>query len=235
MIPRDENLMTSELNGSNGHERAYVRAESAVFLRVKEAYGGLSNMAGGFPLEVNGVFIRTSEALYQSCRFPHLPEVQRVIIDQKSPQTAKMKGKPHRNNSRADWNRVRVKIMRWCLRVKLAQNWSSFSALLLETGDLPIVEESRRDPFWGAKPDGDVLIGMNVLGRLLMELREEVKARDRAMFLSVRPLLIPDFSLLERAIEPVAARDVSAIDTGAEAELRRSRAGASVAAELFPS
>jgi hypothetical protein len=28
-----------------------------------------------------------------------------------------------------------VKIMRWCLRVKLAQNWREFSRLLLATGE----------------------------------------------------------------------------------------------------
>src|SRR5258707_624803 len=149
--------------------RTYKRAESAVFSKTKEGFGGLSNMAAGFPLRINSVHIRTSEALYQACRFPHLPNVQRLIIEQVSPMTAKMKSKPYRENSRPDWERVRVKMMRWCLRVKLAQNWSSFSRLLLSTGDRAIVEESRKDDFWGAKGvDADTLIGMNVLGRLLI-------------------------------------------------------------------
>ena len=186
--------------------RTYDRADSVVFLKTKEAFGGLSNMAGGFPLKVNGVRILTSEALYQACRFPHLPEVQRLIIDQKSPMTAKMKGKPHRSNSRPDWDQVKVKIMRWCLRVKLAQNWAKFSKLLLETGERPIVEESRRDDFWGAKPiDEQTLVGMNVLGRLLMELREEVKSRDRASLIRVEPLGISDFWLYGQPIQPVEA------------------------------
>ena len=50
--------------------REYDRAKSAVFRKTKERFGALSNMAGGFPLHVNGVKIRTSEALYQACRFP---------------------------------------------------------------------------------------------------------------------------------------------------------------------
>src|SRR5688500_12497164 len=109
-------------------------------------------MAGGFPLLVNGVRILTSEALYQACRFPHLPKVQSLIIDQRSPLTAKMKSKPYRSDSRPDWDHIRVKVMRWCLRVKLVQNWHRFSSLLLETDERPIVEESRKDDFWGAKP-----------------------------------------------------------------------------------
>ena len=197
-------MATATDNHVSDRMRTYRRAESAVFLKTKERYGGLSNMAGGFPLVVNDIPIRSSEALYQACRFPHIPDVQRLIIEQKSPMTAKMKGKPHRNNSRPDWDSVRVKIMRWCLQVKLAQNWDKFSELLLETGDMPIVEHSRRDDFWGAKPvDDHVLVGINVLGRLLMELRERVKLEPRELLLRVEPLSSPDFLLYERQIEPI--------------------------------
>ena len=196
--------MTAATNNQGNHQlRTYHRTDSAVFLKTKEKYGGLSNMAGGFPLVVNDIRIRTSEALYQACRFPHMPEIQRLIIEQKSPMTAKMKGKPHRHNSRPDWNAVRVKIMRWCLRVKLAQNRDSFSELLLETANLPIVEQSRRDDFWGAKPvDEHILIGVNALGRLLMELREQVKD-DPSELLRVDPLPIPNFLLYGHQIEVV--------------------------------
>jgi len=193
--------------------RTYDRASSVVFLKTDAPFGGLSNMAGGFPLRVNEIRIRTSEALYQACRFPHRPEVQALIIEQKSPMTAKMKSKPYRRDSRPDWDHVRVKIMRWCLRVKLAQNWRAFSELLLETGERSIVEESRKDAFWGAKAtDVGTLVGMNVLGRLLMELREAVKAEGRESLIHVKPLAIPDFLLGGRPIEIVdsqaAERDV---------------------------
>lgn len=170
--------------------KTYKRDEVVVFLKTKEAFGGLSNMCGGYPLIVNDVHIRTSEALYQACRFPHLPEIQEVIIDQKSPMAAKMKGKPHRSNSRSDWDQVHVDIMRWSLHVKLLQNWETFSKLLSETGDLPIVEQSRKDDFWGAKPiDEQTLIGRNVLGHLLMEIREI------GSLSKVEPLDISDFKL----------------------------------------
>ena len=67
-------------NQDKNQLRTYRRADSAVFLKTKEKYGGLSNMAGGFPLVVNDIKIRTSEALYQAYRFPHIPDVQRLII-----------------------------------------------------------------------------------------------------------------------------------------------------------
>ena len=109
---------------------------------------------------------------------------------------AKMRSKPFRDRSRADWDAVRVNVMRWCLRVKLAQNWDTFGSLLRRTGDQPIVEESSKDDFWGAHPleDGG-LVGANVLGRLLMELRKELIAADSDALRDVAPLSIPDFSL----------------------------------------
>jgi type I restriction enzyme S subunit len=202
--------------------RQYDPAASVVFLKTNERFGGLSNMAPGFPLRVNGVRIRTSEALYQACRFPHLPDVQRKIIDEHSPMTAKMRGKPFRKDSRPDWDAVRTKIMRWCLRVKLAQNWHEFGRLLLATGERPIVEQSRKDDFWGAMVTEDgSLVGMNVLGRLLMELREQLKG-DEASLRSIKPLAIPDFLLLQQPIEMICA-EVSAARP-AEVELRASRA-----------
>lgn len=183
--------------------RTYSRKDSVVFLKTDEPFGGLSNMAGGYPIHVNGVRILTSEALYQACRFPHLPDVQKLIIGQISPMTAKMRSKPYRKDSRPDWDQVRVRIMRWSLRMKLANNWSAFSTLLLKTGERPIVEESRKDDFWGAKvvDDGDTLVGMNVLGRLLMELREQVKQQGREAALDIAPPDIPQFLLFGRAIE----------------------------------
>lgn len=191
--------------------RTYVRSEVVVFYKTKEAFGGLSNMAAGYPLQINGVHILTTEALYQACRYPHMSDVQRQIIGQHSPMTAKMKSKPHRKNSRPDWDEIRHKVMRWCLRVKLAQNYEEFGRLLLATGSQPIVEQSRKDDYWGAKVaddtgnTGDTLVGQNVLGRLLMELREKLRDDMEGVLKTVPPLGISDFMLLGKPIEIVTA------------------------------
>jgi len=193
-VSAEDELMSQVLE-----PRTYHREECAVFRKTDEAFGGLSNMAPGYAVRVNGVLIPTVEALYQACRFPHMPEVQRLILEQRSPMTAKMVGKPYRDNSRPDWDRVRVKIMRWCLRLKLLAHRSTFSALLLSTGDRPIVEDSRKDDFWGAlRLDSKTLVGRNVLGRLLMELREEIKSGTEPRLLE--PPAIPSFLLYGQAI-----------------------------------
>ena len=194
--------------------RRYDPGVSVVFLKTSEPFGGLSNMAPGFPLRLNGIHIRTSEALYQACRFPHMPNVQRQIIGERSPMTAKMRSKPFRKDSRPDWDAVRVKIMRWCLRVKLVQNWKKFGDLLLATGERPIVEQSRNDDFWGAKITEDgLLVGMNVLGRLLMELREQMKTDAAESLKAVKPLSIPEFLLFRKPIEITCADEASAQPT----------------------
>jgi N-glycosidase YbiA len=188
--------------------RHYRRDDVIAFRKTGEAFGGLSNMAPGFPIVVLRHRIRTAEALYQACRFPHLPQVQYMILNESSPMTAKMRSKPYRDDSRPDWGGVRVPIMKWCLRVKLAANWSAFSTLLLETRDRPIVEDSRKDDFWGAKPDADTLEGRNVLGRLLMDLRARLRA-DPAALRVVRPVPIADFLMLREPIETIEAADAA--------------------------
>jgi len=188
-------------------EREYKDFNSCSFRKTKEIFGGLSNMASGFPLMVNGLKILTSEALYQACRYPHLPEVQEVIIAQKSPMTAKMKSKSYYAKSRSDWDNVRIKVMRWCLRVKLAQNFQKFGLLLESTGTNPIVEDSKRDSFWGAKKFHDgTFRGVNALGRLLMELRQEYCSMNRYKLLYVTPLKIDNFNLLGEPIQIIDER-----------------------------
>ena len=56
--------------------------------------------------------------------------------------TAKMRSKPYRDETRPDWDSVRVMIMRWTLRIKLAQNFEKFRTILFKTDEQPIVEDS---------------------------------------------------------------------------------------------
>ena len=179
----------------------YSRTKSVVFFKTDGTYGGLSNMCGGFPLSVNGIEIRNSESLYQSCRFPDHPEVQNLILDQTSPLLSKNVSKPHRKDkSRTDWDRVQVEVMWWCLRVKLLHNWDEFGGLLWMSGQRPIVEESRKDTFWGTKStDEGTLVGSNVLGKLLMELRHRYLT-DKESLRIVDPPGIPNFRLMGEEI-----------------------------------
>ena len=169
-------------------------------------------MAPGFPLVVNDVRILTSEALYQACRFPHRPEVQELIFAQNSPMTAKMKSRPYREDSRPDWENIRVAVMRWCLRVKISQNWDRFATLLRETHDRPIVEESNKDPFWGARPvNAEQLEGANVLGRLLMELRSFITGPDADQYRAVETPKIKQFLIFNEPIRAIGTPTIKTV------------------------
>lgn len=201
--------MGNSISPSNFRE--YDRRKAAVFKKTTEKWGELSNMAAGFPISVNGITIRSCEALYQACRFPNHPEIQRIILDQSSPMTAKMVSKPHRSHTRKDWDSSRIQIMKWCIRVKLIQNWKKFNSIILETGDLDIVESSNKDDFWGAKPkDQNILIGTNALGRLLMHLREQIKICEKPVQIVSSPNL-PEFLLLGQVIKEVKSEDAVTI------------------------
>ncbi|MBK9290864.1 MAG: NADAR family protein [Bacteroidetes bacterium] len=194
---------------SKNQERIYKIEKICVFRKTKELFGGLSNMASGFPLKINGISILTSEALYQACRFPHMPDVQKKICLEKSPMSAKMVSKPFRSQSRKDWDNVRVDIMYWCLKVKLAQNFVTFGQLLEKTCNKPIVEESIKDPFWDAirdKENESILKGTNTLGCLLMKLRQEYNSEKRYELLYVEPLNIPNFLFYGEPIQIVDER-----------------------------
>lgn len=96
----------------------------------------------------------------------------------------------------------------------------------------PFVEDSRKDDFWGAKPvDEEILIGINVLGRLLMQLREQVKTGEITSQTIVRPLSIPNFLLYEREINPVSTDGECYLDSNAEVSVEVEN---EVASQLTP-
>jgi ribA/ribD-fused uncharacterized protein len=185
------------------NHRVYSIDECVVFAKTDEHFGGLSNMAPGYPLYVNDNVIPSAEALYQSLRYPLFPNIQFEIIAQTSPMTAKMISKKNYPFSRQDWDEIRTKVMRWCLEVKLSQHWNKFSALLKETGNKPIVEYSRKDTIWGATKISDKQLGgTNALGRLLMELREKY-VHNGGKLVCVEPLDITGCLLFGYPIETV--------------------------------
>ena len=93
---------------------------------------------------------------------------------------------------------------------KLAQNFLKFGRVLESTGELPIVEDSRKDKFWGAiqsKENPELLIGTNALGRLLMKLRVEYNSPYRYSLLCVPPPQVTNFCLLNQQISSIDERE----------------------------
>jgi ribA/ribD-fused uncharacterized protein len=192
----------------NLSQREYKIQDVVSFAKTDGKFGGLSNMAPGYILFVNEANIQSSEILYQACRFPLFPSIQEEILRTKNPMESKSVSRKYLGSTRQDWDMVKFKIMRWCLEVKLIQNFDSFSELLMSTGEKPIVEYSTKDSIWGASPlSKDVLVGVNALGRLLMELREKVKSGKLTKTTVIYPLDIPAFLLFNKNISEVYNED----------------------------
>ena len=179
-------------------EEVYGLNESAWFFSKKDSFWELSNMAGAMPVIFESHRCNSSEQLYQASKFaPDVKcvpksnpdaeprEVQARIMGQKAARGAKMTQKCAVKEGlvREDWEdehfEVRIHSMLWVLELKLWSNPRTFGTVLKSTGDLPIVEKSRKDAFWGAKDNGGGLVGKNVLGKLLTLLRDETYERVR--------------------------------------------------------
>lgn len=190
--------------------RTYEKAKCAVFYRVKEMHGDLSNMASGMPIRVMGVTWGSSEALYQALRFPQNPEAQKAVLDAPSPMGSKFASRKHLALSRTDWLTVNVACMKQVLRMRFGCNQERLREAFLQTGDSPIVEMSLKDDFWGAKPQGEgVLVGRNVLGRLMMGLREEFLAHPVGTPFEVPDSRVPDNILLGKKLGALVMHDLS--------------------------
>ena len=158
------------------HETTYLRNHVAAFMRSGEKYGDLSNMTFGYSLTVNELVFQGPEGLYQAFKFPNEPGFQQLIGVQRSGMDAK-KTAYTKSNIRPDWDEVKADAMRFALATKLMQHPKKFREALAQTGTWPIVEMSFRDEYWGAKPkrSNTVLVGINLLGKLMTQLRDELK------------------------------------------------------------
>lgn len=196
----------------NISERTYKLDEVITFRKTTERFGGLSNMSAGFSLFVNEINIANTEMLYQACRFPLFPNIQEKILLETNPMKVKWISRKYLSCTRQDWDEIKFKVMKWCLHVKYIQNLHSFSRLLYETENKPIVEYSQKDNIWGAIPiKKDLLQGKNVLGRLLMDLRQKYIFENMESEF-VEPLNIPAFLLFNNPIKKVYYSDYSIFD-----------------------
>lgn len=73
---------------------------------------------------------------------------------------------------RADWEDVKVAVMRFACRAKFAM--PRYREQLLRTGDRPLVEDSPSDFLWGGRDSAGGYRGRNLLGVVLMEVRAEL-------------------------------------------------------------
>lgn len=141
------------------------------FYSRDETYGWLSNFHRS-DQEVDGLIYKTNEHYYQSKKALNL-EFQNWIRLAPNPFHAMKTGRALRlgkiGELRPDWEKVKLNIMLNGLRAKF--NNLLLKRKLLATGDSYLYEDSPSDTYWGLV-NGK---GENYLGRLIMQVRDEIR------------------------------------------------------------
>ncbi|MCU7374866.1 NADAR family protein [Paucibacter sp. O1-1] len=149
--------------------------EEIKFYRAnEEPYGRFSNLFKR-PIEFEGEIFETSEHAYQAGK-ARKPQVREWILAAPSPALVAMAAHGlYWWDIRSDWSKIKFDRMRDVLRAKFSQH-EDLRELLLSTGNARLVEAATVDNTvnrtWGEVKG----VGKNMLGKLLMEVREELRA-----------------------------------------------------------
>ncbi|MBW4610204.1 MAG: NADAR family protein [Hassallia sp. WJT32-NPBG1] len=142
------------------------------FYKVWEPYGCFSNFSP-HGIEIRGTYWSTVEHYYQAQKF--VGSVDAVIIPSiyaaKTPEQAAALGRCSTRQLRCDWDAVKTQVMREAVLKKFLTH-AEIRETLLTTGDNLLVENSPNDYFWGCGADKT---GQNCLGKILMNVREEIR------------------------------------------------------------
>ena len=155
--------------------QSYPASECVRILKVAQEWGVFSNF-GHTPIVVEGVTFDTSERLFQLMKFKDEEPVKAIFSANNPKMTSKHWEKTHR---REDWGKMIIDAMKFCLTKKYEQS-EEFRQELERSKGKNIVEDQTTFPknypdAWGVKPREGSYVGPNLLGRLLMELRDNGK------------------------------------------------------------
>jgi ribA/ribD-fused uncharacterized protein len=139
------------------------------FYNIREQYGCFSNFSPhGFVLDE--LYWSTSEHYFQAQKFIGTPYLEKLRLV-KTPKEAANMGRQRTLPLRSDWEDVKDNIMRKAVFSKFSTN-KDIQGILLSTGNEKLVENSPIDYYWGCGADGS---GKNMLGIVLMEIRQQLK------------------------------------------------------------
>lgn len=153
------------------------------FTKVALSYGWMGNMSP-HPVVHDGLTYRTSEALFHALRLPEGHEGREKIREQKSPMAAKMVSKTLKDDYVVEpWSAEDVTNMIYCVKLKLEQHPDLMEQLVATEGQHIYEDVTSRDKgsgsFWGASKKSGSWVGQNILGEILMEVRDQ-RLREKA-------------------------------------------------------
>lgn len=140
------------------------------FYKISDEYGCFSNFSH-YGFELDGKWWMTSEHYFQAQKFCGT-EYEEIIRLLDNPMKAAEMGRNRSFPLREDWEQVKDDVMRKAVYAKFSQN-NELKDILLKTGSEDIIENTSNDYYWGCGTNGS---GTNMLGIILMEIRDKLKA-----------------------------------------------------------
>lgn len=137
----------------------------------KDEYCFLGNFYEA-PVMYNGLAYRSNEAAFQAQKCKNVKDMEKFTT--MDPEEAQKAGQSV--ELREDWGNVKLSIMKDIVRAKFLQNADLAKKLLATKTALLEEENTWSDTFWGTV-DGQ---GENHLGKILMEVREELLKTRKA-------------------------------------------------------
>ena len=136
------------------------------------------------PIQIEGITFPTVEHYFQWAKAKQFGDAgaQAKILKTASPKTVKSLGKKVTPFDAGQWDERKDQVMRTAVKAKLMQH-PEILKKLRDTGDRLIGEADPRDKYWGIGTSADTSFakqperwkGHNKLGKILMELRTELK------------------------------------------------------------
>ncbi len=133
-------------------------------------YGCFSNFSR-HPVYLKDKRWPTSEHYFQAQKFVGKKDEEQIRMAHK-PMIAVNMGRERSRPFRKDWEEVKDDIMREAVMTKFTQH-GELTNILLGTGDANLIEHTANDRYWADGGDGT---GLNMLGVILMEVREAIRA-----------------------------------------------------------
>jgi ribA/ribD-fused uncharacterized protein len=132
--------------------------------------------------EQDRVPVASTEHWFQACKATSRAQFD-VILGSGSPAIAKRAGR--QTDLRPDWEQVKFQVMLAALRGKFALE--PYRSALLLTHPRPLGENSPDDFVWGCRDPEKGYGGLNLLGRALMQVRDELVADVRTRLRALVP------------------------------------------------
>lgn len=145
-----------------------IRMSTIYFYKPSNPHGYFSNFYES-PIYLDKKTWPTVEHYFQAQKF-HGTGFEEEIRLLPTPMDAKIAGQDKNKPLRSDWEKIKDDVMRLGVYAKFSQH-ENLKKLLLETGSSHLVEHTSNDNYWGDGGDGK---GRNMLGHILMEIREKL-------------------------------------------------------------